>query len=68
MEELAAFIHENINATGVYIGKLEHPFKPIAEDADEKAHLDLHNPEIIKFKFSNIDHRVIVVGTNLKPN
>ena len=42
-------MHENTNATGVYIGKLEHPFKEIAEDADEKAHLDTDSPEIIKF-------------------
>ena len=61
------YLHENTNATGCYIGKLEYPFKEIPEDADENAHLDTESPEIIKFIFSNIDHRTKVVGTNLKP-
>ena len=67
LEELAMYLHENIGATGVYVGQLEKPFIPIAEDAGEKAHIDEAQPEIIKFKFSNTDHRTIVCGTNLKP-
>lgn len=67
LEELAVYLHENTNATGCYIGKLEYPFKEIAEDAGENDHLDTESPEIIKFVFSNIDHRTKVVGTSLKP-
>lgn len=60
-------MHENTNATGCYIGKLEYPYKEIAEDAGENDHLDTESPEIIKFIFSNIDHRSKVCGTSLKP-
>ena len=60
-------MHENTKATGCYIGKLEYPFKEIPEDATENAHLDTESPEIIKFIFSNSDHRSKVVGTSLKP-
>lgn len=67
LEELSVYLHENTNATGVYIGKLEHPFKDIPDNADENAHLDKDSPEVIKFIFSNIDHRTKVVGTSLKP-
>lgn len=67
LEELSVYLHENTGATGVYIGKLEHPFKEIGDDADESAHLNTDSPEIIKFLFSNEDHRAKVVGTSLKP-
>jgi hypothetical protein len=53
LNQLAEFIHENVGSTGTYIGELEHPFKQINEDADEYAHIDKLNPEVIKFKFSS---------------
>jgi len=40
LEELAMYLHENLGATGAYVGQLEKPFINIAEDADEKAHID----------------------------
>ena len=67
LEDLSVYLHENIKATGCYIGKLEYPFKEIPEDANENAHLDMESPEIIKFIFSNSDHRSKVVGTSLSP-
>lgn len=63
---LAQHIHDNIGSTGVYIGQLEPKLRKIADDADELAHLDIDNPEIIKFKFANSDHKDLIVGTNLK--
>jgi hypothetical protein len=45
LEDLSVYLHENTNATGCYIGKLEYPFKDIREDADENEHLDTASPE-----------------------
>ena len=63
---LAQHIHDNIGSTGVYIGQLEPKVRKIKDDDDEKAHLDLDSPEIIKFKFANSDHQDLIVGTTLK--
>jgi hypothetical protein len=60
-------MHMNMGSTGVYIGQLEPPHKPIEEDADDDAHLDTNSPPIIKFKFSNEDHKDLIVGTSLAP-
>jgi hypothetical protein len=66
--EFAEYLHRNVGSTGVYIGQLEAPFKNIAEDADEEAHLDKNSPEVIKYKFANADHKELMVGTKLEPN
>lgn len=68
LEDFAEFMHRNTGSTGVYIGQLEAPFKPIAEDANDEAHLDKASPEIIKFKFANSNHKDLVVGTDLEQN
>lgn len=65
LDDFAEYMHRNMKSTGVYIGQLEAPYKAIAEDADDEAHLDKNSPEIIKFKFANSDHKDLVVGTNL---
>lgn len=67
LEGLAQYIHDNIGTTGVYIGQLEAPFLGIKEDADNAAHLDLANPQIIKFKFANSTHKELIQNTTLKP-
>jgi hypothetical protein len=70
MDNLGAFaeyLHANVGSTGVYIGQLEPPHKPIEEDGEEDAHLDLNNPAIIKFKFANKDHKELLLGSSLKP-
>ena len=67
LEALAQHIHDNIGSTGVYIGQLEPPLLKIEEDADETAHLDTTNPEVIKFKFANSDHKDLITSTILQP-
>jgi len=51
----------------VYIGQLEPPVVPISDDAEEKDHLDMSKPEVIKFKFANTDHKELVKDTCLPP-
>lgn len=62
LEGLANYLHKNIGATGVYIGQLQPPHLKIQDDADEQAHLDLENPEVIKFKFANSNHKDLMVN------
>jgi hypothetical protein len=50
----------------VYIGELEPELLPIDDNADETAHLDLNNLEVIKFKFANEDHRVLLTNKVLR--
>lgn len=66
MEALAEYIHRNVGSTGVYIGELEPELLNINDDADETAHLDLNNPEVIKFKFANADHRTLLTNKVLR--
>ena len=68
MGDLTEYIHRNIGSTGVYIGKLEVPFKPIDDKAEEESHFEKNEPEIIKYLFSNKDHEELIVGTSLKPD
>lgn len=56
-----------MGSTGVYIGELEPMQLPIKDDANETAHMDLDNPEVIKFKFANEDHRALMEGKVLQP-
>jgi hypothetical protein len=47
--ELASFLQEFTGATGVYIGKLEHPRLPIDDKDNDKAHVDREAPKVLKF-------------------
>jgi len=47
---------------------LQPPLLNIKEDADDNAHLDLVNPEVIKFKFANSTHKDLIKDRILKPN
>jgi hypothetical protein len=49
LQELADYIKEFTSATAVYIGKLVAPKKKIAEEDDERAHLDEEASKIIHF-------------------
>ena len=40
LQGLTDFLQKNTNSTGVYIGRLVYPSKKIADDDDDKAHLD----------------------------
>ena len=49
LEQLANFLKKFTGATGVYIGKLVPPKRDIAEDDDDRAHLDEEQPKVIHF-------------------
>lgn len=56
LEELAAYLKDFTNATGVYIGKLIQPKKEIGDDDDDRAHIDEENPKIIWFSHASKEH------------
>lgn len=56
-----------MDATGVYIGKLEPRMRPIAEDDNDKAHLEEETVEVIKYKHATPSHEKIMVGAVLNP-
>ena len=57
LDDLSQYLCEFTGpATGVYIGKLECPRKPIAEDDDDKSHVDKEAPKIIRFHFTSKGH------------
>lgn len=49
LDDLATFLHEFTGATGVYVGKLEHPRLPIDDKDNDKAHVDREAPKVVKF-------------------
>lgn len=67
MTALSDYIQRKINATGVYIGKLEPKTKEINDDDDDTAHLDSEAPQVIKFKHASKSHKSIMVGKVLPP-
>jgi hypothetical protein len=57
LDDLAQFIQEFTGpATGVYIGKLERPRKPIGEADDDKAHVDKEGTKLIRFMYTSKGH------------
>lgn len=60
LQDLADFLHSFTGATGVYIGKLEHP-RIIAKDSDnDKAHVDREAAKVIKYiHASPVDHQYL---------
>lgn len=65
LTELTNYIHRNIKATGVYIGQLDPPMKPIKDDDDDTAHIDAEAPLVIKFKHANKDHEEFMIDAVL---
>jgi hypothetical protein len=49
LQELTKFLHEFTGATGVYVGKLEHPRLKIEDKDNDKAHINREAPKEIKF-------------------
>lgn len=47
LDELAAYLKDFTNATGVYIGKLVKPRRDISDEDDDKAHIDDENPKVV---------------------
>lgn len=66
LTELTDYISNNIGATGVYIGKLEHRYKAIEDDDDETAHIEEEAPLVLKFKHASKDHQ-FMIGKILNP-
>ncbi len=60
MKELADFLKVHTGATGVYIGKLGFPIKPIEEDAGENDHLDEEAPKVIRYLYATDDHAYLI--------
>ena len=60
MDNLANLIKEFTNATGVYIGKLVAPRKPIGDTDDDRAHIDEENPKVIRFTNASEGHEFMV--------
>jgi hypothetical protein len=57
LDDLAEFLQEHTGpSTGVYIGKLERPRKPIGDADDDKAHVDKEGQRLIRFLYSSKGH------------
>jgi len=60
LQQLTDFLSENTQATGVYIGKLVYPRKPIQDDADDKAHLDEESAKVLEYVNATTDHKFML--------
>jgi len=65
LDQLAEFLKEFTDATGVYIGKLVPPMVEIDDDADENAHINEEDPKVIQIIHASKEHR-FMVDTYLK--
>lgn len=64
---MADFIQEFTGATGVYIGKLEHPRIPIDDKDNDKGHVDREQPKVLKFVHASPADHAYMEGRILKP-
>jgi hypothetical protein len=60
LQELADFLEEQSGATGVYVGRLVFPKKPIEDDAADNAHFDDEAPKVIQFSHATNSHAYMV--------
>jgi len=60
LQGLVDFLEEQTGATGVYIGKLVFPRKPIDEDAPDNAHFDEEAPKVIQYTHATKSHHKMV--------
>ncbi|TNV82509.1 hypothetical protein FGO68_gene1811 [Halteria grandinella] len=65
--QLAGFLQEFTGATGVYVGKLEHPRLPIDEKDNDKAHVDRESAKVLKFVHASPADHKYMEGKILKP-
>ncbi len=63
MQDLAGYVKEHTGATGVYIGHLIRPKKPIEDGDDDTAHIDEEAEEIIRYIHATEKHEFIVNQT-----
>lgn len=68
LDELAMFLKEFTNSTGVYVGKLVKPSKNISDDDDDKAHIDDENPKVITYIHASDPKHDYLRGKILKPD
>ena len=57
LDQLAEFLKEFTDATGVYIGKLVPPMMDITDEADENAHINEEDPKVIKIIHATQEHK-----------
>jgi hypothetical protein len=63
LQDFSQYLQKFTGATGVYIGKLIRPNKPITDDDDENAHDDPEATEIIKYIHATSDHDFLIEKT-----
>jgi len=57
---LVEFLEEQSEATGVYVGKLVFPKRPIDDDAADNAHFDDEAPKVIQYTHATKSHGYMV--------
>ena len=67
LPELTQFLHEFTGATGVYIGKLEHPRLKIEDKDNDRAHIDREAPKVVKYIHATPISHEYMIGKILKP-
>jgi hypothetical protein len=67
LQELTHFLQEFTGATGVYVGKLEHPRLKIDEKDNDKAHVDRESAKVIKYIHASPHDHHYLNGKILKP-
>lgn len=63
LQDFTHFLKEHTGATGVYIGKLIRPNKPIKDEDNDKAHENPEAAEIIKYIHATPDHDFMINRT-----
>lgn len=53
MDNFCNTLKKNVNATGVYIGKLEQRMRVVKDNEDDKAHIEEDAPLVIKYKYAD---------------
>ncbi len=67
LQELTQFLHEFTGATGVYVGKLEHPRLKIEDKDNDRAHIDREAPKVVKYIHASPEDHQYMIGKILKP-
>lgn len=68
LEELTRFLHELTGATGVYVGKLEHPRVSVDAADNDKAHVQRTQAKVVKFVHATPESHKYLEGRVLKPD
>ena len=60
LQGLVEFLEEQSEATGVYVGKLVFPKRPIVDDAADNSHFDDEAPKVIQYTHASKTHSYMV--------